>query len=179
MRIKMINRDNIEDVLIFLGYVKLDDIYVYEFENVDCKIMVDIKNEKIIYPEDKGFIVNEKQTCNFSNLENFVVLECVHRLFKKGYRPEHIELEKRWSLGHTKKSGRADICVKNREGVDTLFIIECKTYGKEYINALTELNSDGGNYLVIYSKKDQQSGLCYMQVHLKRIQLFLLVKQYQ
>lgn len=140
----MINRDNIEDVLIFLGYVKLDDIYVYEFENVDCKIMVDIKNEKIIYPEDKGFIVNEKQTCNFSNLENFVVLECVHRLFKKGYRPEHIELEKRWSLGHTKKSGRADICVKNREGIDTLFIIECKTYGKEYINALTELNSDGG-----------------------------------
>ena len=74
-----------------------------------------------------------------------MVLECVHRLFKKGYRPEHIELEKRWSLGHTKKSGRADICVKNREGCSILYlIIECKTYGKEYINALTELNSDGG-----------------------------------
>lgn len=38
-------------------------------------------------------------TCNFSDNENFVVLECVTRLLDKGYRPKHIELEKARMLG--------------------------------------------------------------------------------
>lgn len=56
----MINRDNIEDVLIFLGYVKLDDIYVYEFENVDCKIcqvVNDVKTKNIVYMKMQSIII--------------------------------------------------------------------------------------------------------------------------
>ena len=49
-------------------------------------------------------MVNERQTCNFSDDENFVVLECVHLLLQKGYKPQHIEIEKRWTLGHLQKS---------------------------------------------------------------------------
>ena len=59
--------------------------------------------KKIIYPEDKGFKVNVATTINFSEPENFVVLECVNRLLDKGYRSENIELERTWSLGHEQK----------------------------------------------------------------------------
>ena len=62
-----------------------------------------IRKEKIIYPENKGFKVNIATTTNFSEPENFVVLECVNRLLHKGYRPENIELERAWTLGHEQK----------------------------------------------------------------------------
>ena len=54
---------------------------------------------------------------------------------QKRYRPEHIELEKEWHLGHDAKGGRADICVTDTSG-NMLFIIECKTWGREYDKAL-------------------------------------------
>lgn len=149
----MITRENLEEVLKVLGYRYENEQYVYNFKDFSCQIIVDLKNEKIIYPTNKGFIVNEKQTCNFSSNENFVVLECVHNLLKKGYRPEHIELEKRWSLGHSQKSGRADICVKNAIGSEILFIIECKTYGKEYDNALGLINKDGGQLFSYFQQE--------------------------
>ena len=52
----------------------------------------DFRNGKLLYPEDKGMVVNDKTTSNFSHPENFVVFECVCRLLDKGYRPEHLEL---------------------------------------------------------------------------------------
>ncbi|MGP1454470.1 MAG: N-6 DNA methylase [Treponema sp.] len=88
--------------------------------------------------------INDRTTCNFEHPENFVVFECVHRLLEKGYRPEHIELEKRWNLGHDSKGGKADICVYDADGQNTLFIIECKTAGQEYSKALKVLKEDGG-----------------------------------
>lgn len=47
--------------------------------------------------------MNVATTTNFSEPENFVVLECVNRLLDKGYRPENIELERTWTLGHEQK----------------------------------------------------------------------------
>lgn len=46
--------------------------------------------------------------CNFSHNENFVVFECIDCLLSKGYRPEHIELEKKWTIGHEQKRGKVD-----------------------------------------------------------------------
>ena len=93
-----------------LGFTKSEnEIYIKHFDKVDCDLKVDFKNKKLIYPTNKHFEVNDGTTSNFEHPENFVVFECVNRLFEKGYRPEHIELEPRWSLGHGGKSGKGNI----------------------------------------------------------------------
>lgn len=121
------------------------------------ELKVDFDNETLIYPEEQGFVVNERQTCNFSDDENFVVFECVHRLLEKGYQAKHIELEKRWTLGHSQKSGRADISVYLDDDKTQLFmIIECKTAGKEYNKALKILKEDGGQ-LFSYWQQDKST----------------------
>ena len=140
----MITKDNFSDVLIQLGFEKKGLIYTKHFDSVDCDLKADFSNQKLIYPEDKGFEVNDGTTSNFEHPENFVVFECVNRLFEKGYRPEHIELEPRWSLGHGGKSGKADICVKEKDGSPYLCIIECKTADKEYNKELQNMKADGG-----------------------------------
>ncbi len=149
----MITTENLKDLLIYLGYEENNGKYTCRFTESNCEIIVDFNNEKIIYPTDKGLIVNERQTTNFSDNENFVVLECIHRLLDKGYKPSHIEIEKRWSLGHLQKSGRADICVMNATGNDMLFIIECKTYGNEFNKALNTLKADGGQLFSYYQQE--------------------------
>jgi len=88
----------------------------------------------LIYPENKGFTVNERQTCNFKSNENFVVFECVYKLLNQGYNPAHIELEPKWQVGHGASGGRADILVKDNED-KSLLIIECKTAGSEFSKA--------------------------------------------
>ena len=142
----MITKDNLRNVLETLDfdYNKTADTYYRAFIGNKCEIRVDFKNQSISYPESEGFKVNDRTTCNFEHPENFVVLECVCRLLEKGYRPEHIELEKRWNLGHDAKGGKADICVYNKDGKDMLLIIECKTFGSEHNKALKQLKEDGG-----------------------------------
>lgn len=91
----MITKSNLKDMLISAGFINTtNEKYDKNYSSSSCTITVDLKNEKIIYPEDKGFKVNVATTTNFSEPENFVVLECVDRLFDKGYRPENIELER-------------------------------------------------------------------------------------
>jgi hypothetical protein len=82
-------------------------------------LKVDTKDERITYPD--GLTVNGDFTCNFSGSENFVVLECVHRLLDKGYKPEHIELEPKWKLGHGASGGRADILITDNQKNHCIF----------------------------------------------------------
>lgn len=96
----MITKDNLKDLLTKLGFTSKGDTFTKKFKETDAYLTVDFKTEKLIYPENKRFTINEKQTCNFKQNENFVVFECVHRLFEKGYKPEHIELEPKWKVGH-------------------------------------------------------------------------------
>jgi len=126
----MINKQNLKDVLIKLGFNKelVGEIYTKRFNKSEIK--VDFQNERIIYPEKDGFTINERQTCNLKDNENFVVLECVCRLLEQGYNPKHIELEPKWKLGHGASGGRADILVKDNDD-KPLLIIECKTAGRE------------------------------------------------
>ena len=140
---KMISESYIKDLLLSMGYIKKNHIYEKFFPSFDCYIKVDLKNRTIIYPEDRGMTISNRTTCNFSAPENFVVLECVTRLFDKGYRPKHLNLEKEWTLGHESKGGRADICVSDQEG-NTLFIVECKTYGREYEKEYKNIVNDVG-----------------------------------
>lgn len=93
----MITKSNFTDVLKALSFVEISaGQYEKQYKIFDCSITVDFKKEKITYPEDKGMRIDRHTTDNFSANENFVVLECVDRLLSKGYRPEHIEIEKKW-----------------------------------------------------------------------------------
>lgn len=142
----MITRQNFEQVVQFLGFTQNGTTGVYEkrYDAFDYVITINFKVEKIEYTSGTNPIrVNDQTTSNFSHPENFVVLECVNRLLEKGYRPEHIELEKKWTLGHEEKGGKADICVYSSDG-KMLFIIECKTYGKEYKKEYDKTCTDGG-----------------------------------
>ena len=76
-------------------------------------IEIDFNKEFINY----GTLIksDSKTTQNFSQEENFVILECIDRLLKKGYKPQNIILEKTWPSGHG-TSGRLDICVNREDG---------------------------------------------------------------
>lgn len=151
----MINKDNIKDVLHLLGFTENNGVFSKHFAHDDFYLTVDCNQETINYPEDKGFTVNERQTCNFSSNENFVVLECVHRLFERGYKPQHIELEPKWKLGHGASGGRADILVRNQQN-RPLLLIECKTAGKEFEKAWKDTLHDGAQ---LFSYIEQEKGV--------------------
>lgn len=149
----MITKDNLCDLLEAMEYREgATGVYEKRYSDFDCSITVDCNKELIIYPEEKGFQVNDHTTSNFDENENFVVLECIDRLLTKGYRPEHIELERRWKLGHSRKSGKADIYVTDSEGKKCLFIIECKTYGDEYRKELRNIDIDGGQLFSYFAQ---------------------------
>ncbi len=92
------------------------------------ELSVDYKKEKIDYGEKIGGW--RATTANFSQDENWVVLECVDRLLSKGYKPEDIILEKKFTVGHGAAGGWLDILVK-RDGKAYL-MIECKTWWREF-----------------------------------------------
>ena len=75
----MITVDNLKKVLEELHYTKKKpkEIYEKKYDEYDCVIKVDFDNKQITYPEDKGMKIHRKTTCNFSENENFVVLECI------------------------------------------------------------------------------------------------------
>lgn len=154
----MITRDNLKDLLLQLGFEQKGNVFSKEFPAIDAYLRVDFHKEKLIYPEDKGFKINEQQICNFKAKENFVVFECVHRLFEKGYKPQHIELEPRWQVGHGASGGRADILIRDNDG-SPLLIIECKTWGNEFDNAWKDTQNTGGQ---LFSYAQQERGTKYL-----------------
>ncbi len=125
----------------------------YKQHNDYC-IYIDTSKELIDY----GRLISSdsRTTQNFSQEENWVVLECVDRLLEKGYKPANIILEKTWAAGHG-TSGRLDICVTRDDGSEYL-LIECKTSGKEFDRAVTKMCKDGGQ-LFTYFKFSNKADL--------------------
>lgn len=146
----MIDVSNLKDALETLGFVAHGDIHEKVFPEIGCSLKVDFQAKRLIYPNE---IKGRERNNGFDKKENFVVFECVCRLLLKEYRPEHIELEKEWHLGHDPKGGRADICVTDTSG-NMLFIIECKTWGKAYDKALNNTKNDGAQ-LFSYWQQEQ------------------------
>jgi type I restriction-modification system DNA methylase subunit len=157
----MITKDNLKDLLLNLGFSENGNVYSKHFANHDCDLTVDFKKNELIYPESKGLKINERQTCNFSSAENFVVFECVHRLLAQGYKPESIELEPKWKVGHGASGGRADILVKNQQ-TEPLLIIECKTAGQEFDEAWKETLEDGGQ---LFSYIEQEKAVEFVALY--------------
>ena len=151
----MITQANLPDLLSTLGFHKKGSSYT---KTVNAAIIeVNITKCEITYPA--GIVINEKQTCNFSQDENFVVLECVHRLLEKGYKPEHLELEPKWKVGHGASGGRADILVKDNAG-RALLIIECKTTGGEFKRAWNKTLQDGDQLFSYAQQISETQFLC-------------------
>lgn len=119
---------------------------IYHKIYVDYSIEIDFEEQRINYGND--ITADNKSTQNFSDAENFVVLECVDRLLIKGYKPHNIVLEKTWPAGHG-TSKRLDICV-NREDGTPYMLIECKTFGKNYNKELAKIHKDGGQLFTYF-----------------------------
>lgn len=157
----MITRTNLQQLLKALGFNQEHEIWKKKYGTDSTNtIRVDLKSKRIKYP--KTLKVNGQQVTNFGSPENFVVLECVDRLLNKGYRPEHLELEKTWQLGHQAKSGRADICIYDPSGLNVTTIIECKTAGQEYSKALKQLKNDGGQ---LFSYRQQEGSTQWLVLY--------------
>lgn len=78
-----------------LGFAPKDgvvNVYQKTYKQHDYFIEIDFSNEQICYGDLIG--ADCKTTQNFSQAENWVVLECVNRLLEKGYKPQNIILEK-------------------------------------------------------------------------------------
>lgn len=141
---------DIKELITKLGFKpKNGSINVYSKiyqQHGDYSIDIDFANGKICYGNLIG--ADCKTTQNFSQPENFVVLECVDRLLEKGYKPQNIILEKTWAAGHG-TSGRLDICVTRDDGSEYL-LIECKTFGKEFDKAVARMYKDGGQLFTYF-----------------------------
>ena len=132
-----------------LGFMPKDNtvgIYEKKYQQHNYSVEVDFSKEQICY----GHLIGAdcKTTQNFSQAENWVVLECVDRLLEKGYKPQNIILEKTWAAGHG-TSGRLDICVTRDDGSEYL-LIECKTFGKEFDKAVARMYKDGGQLFTYF-----------------------------
>lgn len=147
----MIDTSNFKEVLLRLGFSQEGEFFYRTYEETDAYLKVDFNKERLIYPTDKELLINGDFTTSFNQKENFVVFECVHRLFEKGYKPEHIELEPKWTVGHGASGGRADIMVKDNSG-KSLFIVECKTPGREFEEEWNKTLLHGGQ-LISYGKQ--------------------------
>ena len=76
----MITKDNLKTLLLALEFEQKGNQYSKKFTDSEAFLKVDFDKNLLIYPEDQGLTVHERQTCNFSANENFVVFECVHCL---------------------------------------------------------------------------------------------------
>jgi type I restriction enzyme M protein len=148
---------NYKNLLVALGFGPKEnvcDVFAKKYPQADnYRLEVDFERNTIDY----GNLIHSgsKTTQNFSQPENFVVLECVDRLLEKGYSPADIILENTWKLGRQEK-GRLDILVK-KEG-KAFLMIECKTFGKEFQNEFAKMKRDGGQ-LFSYFQQDTNAEL--------------------
>lgn len=162
----MITKDNIEKILPILGFEQDGDVFIKSYEGVGSPLKVDVRNEHFHYKE-AGITVGRETTSNFSEPENFVVFECIDRLLSMGYKPEHIELEPAWKLGHTQKGGYADIWVRTHNSLsgemaadkESLLIIECKK-PDEFDGAWRDTLEDGAQLFSYFQQEQATKFLC-------------------
>lgn len=156
----MINTSNLRAALVEMGFLPKGQRMEKSVNG--HKMAVDFKKQVLEYAA--GVTINELQATNFAQNENFVVFECVHRLLSLGYKPEHIEIEPSWRVGHGKSGGRADILVHDHNG-KPLLIIECKTPDSaavkgEFSKAWDDTKRDGGQLFGYAQQISSTDWLC-------------------
>lgn len=162
-------KDNIQELLQLLEFENEGNIYIKRYDNVSKPLKVDISGDGYIYYRECGITIGRETTCNLLEPENLVVLHCVDRLLWKGYSPFHIELEPAWKLGHSAKGGYADVWVRtfkdggfdgSDEDKESLLIIECKTWGREFDGAWADTKEDGAQLFSYFQQERSTKFLC-------------------
>lgn len=134
----------------FLPKENTSEVYTKKYSSW-YSIEVDFLEEVFDYWEK---IQSEsKTTQNFSQEENWVVLECVNRLLEKWYKPEDITLEKIYPSWHG-TSGRLDILVK--KDWKAFLMIECKTWWIEFEKEFKNVQKKGGQ-IFTYFQQDRDT----------------------
>lgn len=72
----MITKSDIKKLLNLLGFTQEENLFSKTYENAGVTLKVDVAAEHIFYAE-ANITVGRETTSNFSEPENFVVLECV------------------------------------------------------------------------------------------------------
>lgn len=155
----MIEKNVIVETLFACGFKKIEkkNSYIKEFNNY--QIFADLDKNTIDYGNE--ILFDRKTTTNFNDKENLVVLECVVRLIEKGYLPSNLYLEKNCGDG----KDFIDILVLD-ENKKAFTVIECKTYGKEFIKAEAKAKSQGKQ---IFRYAVQDSNTKYVLLYTSRV----------
>lgn len=160
----MITKDNLRELLLSLEFVKdttnINDVMTRRFSESETQISVDFSIGQIIYP--KELKIERATTINFSDNENFVVLECVCQLLKIGYYPSNIVLEPKTPGGREDGNYYGDILITDNEGIPFI-LIECKTTGEdkdEYSKEWHKMLLDGGQLFRYYNSYRQAQYIC-------------------
>jgi len=138
-------------------------------ENTWHKKYTDHNNYEIIITINQSFssskinygnkiTIGRQTTTNFSQQENFVILECINRLLETGYAPESIILEKSWKEGH-KEGGQLDIQIID-EKKRSFLMVECKTWGMEYKKYVKQTYIDGSQLFGYFNHDRNTNFLC-------------------
>ena len=157
----------IEMLVTHLGFTpKIQGSRVFEFaypKHAYYKISVDLTKTRaadVTIDYGKKITGDRNTTGNFAQSETLVVLECVHRLLLKGYKPESIVLEKKWKLGHDDKGFLDIFVVKEDEARTAYLMIECKTLGKEFEGEKRKMLDTGGQLFSYFDKDRNTEVLC-------------------
>ena len=162
-------KDNIQEMLQLLEFEHNGNIYTKRYDNVSEPLKIDISGDGHIFYRECGIAIGRETTCNLLEPENLVVLQCVDRLLWKGYSPFHIELEPAWKLGHSAKGGYADVWVRtfknggfdgSDDDKESLLIIECKTWGREFDGAWADTKEDGAQLFSYFQQERATKFLC-------------------
>lgn len=163
------DKNNIRELLELLKFKQEGNIYTKRYSDAFSPLKIDIEGDGHIYYRECGITVGRETTSNLLESENMVVLQCVDRLLWKGYNPIHIELEPAWKLGHSAKGGYADVWVRTFKdnGFDgsnadreSLLIIECKTWGREFNGAWIDTKEDGAQLFSYFQQEPSTKFLC-------------------
>ena len=163
------DRNNIHELLTLLKFEKEANIYIKRYSDTFPPLKINVEGDGHIYYRECGITVGRETTSNLLEPENLVVLQCVDRLLCKGYNPIHIELEPAWKLGHSAKGGYADVWVRTfkNNGFDgsnadreSLLIIECKTWGREFNGAWIDTKEDGAQLFSYFQQEPSTKFLC-------------------
>nr|WP_314749861.1 N-6 DNA methylase [uncultured Porphyromonas sp.] len=162
----MITIDNLRPLLAYLGYKQTNkntEVWTRTFATSSSSISVDFGAEKIVYPSNLK--IHRETTTNFSQSENFVVLECVTRLLNLGYTPRQLELEKPTPKGHGVSGGHCDIIIIQNNQGEVFALVECKTMGSssnpdEFTKAWSTMEKDGGQLFNYFNTYRQATALC-------------------
>lgn len=163
------DKNDIHELLTLLQFEQDGNIYTKRYSEANEPLKVDICGDGHIYYRECGLTIGRETTCNLLEPENLVVLHCVDRLLSKGYNPMHLELEPAWKLGHSSKGGYADVWVRTFKNnafdgshfdKESLLIIECKTWGREFNGAWSDTKEDGGQLFSYFQQERATKFLC-------------------